>query len=81
MIMLGAIGKFVLIPVALLLVVSFFVLVGVEKSQGKGLRRFGYAIAMLLWLSVASILISGLVQILGASRQARSVVSSQGPAS
>lgn len=81
MIMLGVIGKFVLIPVAMLLVVSFFVLVGAEKAQGKRLRFFGYAVAMLLWLSVASILIAGIVQIMGTSRQARSVISSQEPAS
>lgn len=45
------IGIFAIIPVTLLLVVSFFVLFAVRKTDSAGLKAFGYVIAALLWLS------------------------------
>ncbi len=42
-----------LIFVTLLLALSFFVLLGVSKTNSRTLKLFGYLIAILLWISVA----------------------------
>lgn len=46
-------GLFVVIPIALLLALSFFILFAVRKTQEQGLKAFGYVIAALLWLGSA----------------------------
>ena len=42
---------FSVIPVTLLLTISFFVLYAVKRTATRGLRNFGYLVAVLLWLS------------------------------
>jgi hypothetical protein len=39
------------VPISVLLTVSFFVLVVIRKIEEKGLRAFGYVVAGLLWLA------------------------------
>lgn len=42
---------FSIIPVTLLLTISFFVLFAVKRTATRGLRNFGYILAVLLWIS------------------------------
>jgi len=39
------------VPIAVLLTTSFFVLVTIRKIEEKGLRAFGYVVAGFLWLA------------------------------
>ncbi len=47
------------VPISLLLVLSFFVLLSIGKAQTKGLKIFGFAVAVILWLAVATIILGG----------------------
>ncbi len=49
-----------LIPLSLLLAVSFFVLFACRKTDSNPLRLFGYAIALLIW-AAALVLVSSLM--------------------
>ena len=40
-----------LIPATVLLAISFFVLLALQNVKTEGLRRFGYVVLILLWLS------------------------------
>ena len=51
---------FALVHAVILLTVSFFVLVVTRKNDSQNLKIFGYAIAVLLWVSAALILGGGL---------------------
>jgi hypothetical protein len=51
---------FVLIPVVILLTISFFVLATLNKVEAKGLKTFGWAICVLLWLTAALVLTTAL---------------------
>ncbi len=42
---------FVVIPISLLLALSFFVLLAVRKTEGNALKSFGKVTASLLWLA------------------------------
>lgn len=53
MAILRVMGLFAVIPTALLLTVSFFVLFAIRKIQEQGLKAFGYVIAALLWIGAA----------------------------
>jgi hypothetical protein len=53
-------GLFAIIPISLLLTVSFFVLVTVYKAENKALKAFGYVIAALLWVAVILVFSAGL---------------------
>lgn len=44
-------GFLALIPTAMLLTVSFFVLVVLRKVEEKGIKAFGYVVTSLLWLA------------------------------
>jgi len=57
-------GLFAIIPISLLLTVSFFVLIAVCKTENKGLKAFGYVIAALLWLAVILAFSAGLYVII-----------------
>ncbi|MDO8663169.1 MAG: hypothetical protein Q7K98_08155 [Candidatus Omnitrophota bacterium] len=46
-------GTYALVHAVVLLAVSFFVLLATIKNDSKALKTFGYAIAVLLWLSAA----------------------------
>jgi len=52
------VGLLAIIPVALLLTVSFFVLFALGKIQEKRLKTFGYVIVALLW--VGALLVTSL---------------------
>jgi len=43
-------GMFPIVKALLLLVVSFFVLIGVTKADSKRLKQFGRILAVALWL-------------------------------
>ncbi len=49
-----------IVPISVLLTVSFFVLFTLRKIEEKGLRAFGYTVASLLWLA-ALVIFSGAV--------------------
>jgi hypothetical protein len=51
---------FMLIPIVILLTVSFFVLVTVSKVEAKGLKTFGWVICVLLWVTAALVLTTAL---------------------
>ncbi|MFA7677016.1 MAG: hypothetical protein WCY34_02480 [Candidatus Omnitrophota bacterium] len=46
----GIFGVFALIKVVFMLVVSFFVLFAVSKTDSKGLRQFGRILAFSIWV-------------------------------
>lgn len=55
----GSGDLFFIIKAVLLLVVSFFVLVGVTKTESKNLKTFGRILAITLWIiSAVSIIFS-----------------------
>jgi len=58
--MIRLLGLFAIIPISLLLTVSFFVLITVCKVENKGLKAFGYVIAALLWAAVILAFSAGL---------------------
>ncbi len=51
------------VPISLLLALSFFVLLSIRKAETKGLKAFGYVVAGILWLSVLVILLGGVYKI------------------
>jgi len=59
-------GLFSVVPAAVLLSVSFFVLFTVRKCDSKKLKVFGYIVAGFLWLACALILLSGIYNVLRA---------------
>ena len=50
---------FSVVPATILLIVSFFVLFAAEKVSGKGLKTFGWVLAVLLWIYAAGIVLMG----------------------
>lgn len=53
-------GVFTVVPAAMLLTVSFFVLFTVRKIEAGVLKVFGYVIAVFLWGAAALVLASGI---------------------
>ncbi|MEI8349535.1 MAG: hypothetical protein WCI77_05235 [Candidatus Omnitrophota bacterium] len=53
-------GFAMFVPATLLLTVSFFVLVQLRKIEEQGLKFFGHAVVVLLWLSAALIFSTGM---------------------
>lgn len=53
-------GLFILIPTLVLLVISFFVLFTLRKVETQGLKAFGYAITVLLWITAALVFSAGI---------------------
>lgn len=51
---------YAVIPVAMLLTVSYFVLLTARKVDAKGLKIFGQVIAALLWVAAALVLVTGI---------------------
>jgi hypothetical protein len=60
-----------IVPVSLLLTLSFFVLLSVKKAETKGLKSFGYVVAGILWAAVLVILLGGVCRIASAAYPAR----------
>lgn len=56
-------GIYTIIPTALLLTISFFVLYALQRPETKGLKAFGYVIAALLWISALLIFSTGIYTI------------------
>jgi hypothetical protein len=54
-------GVLALVPVALLLTVSFFVLFTRTKTEDATIKSFGLAVAIVLWVAAAVILGAGIV--------------------
>jgi uncharacterized membrane protein len=54
-------GVFTLVHAVILLVVSFFVLSAVIKSDSRGLKAFGYVIVALLWICALLVFSKGIV--------------------
>ena len=53
-------GLTAVIPVAVLLAISFFVLLGLQNVNVQGLKTFGNVVVVLLWLSAALVLAMGI---------------------
>lgn len=49
-----------IVPISILLTISFFVLFAMRKVEGKALKAFGYVVASFLWLA-ALVVFSGAV--------------------
>ena len=54
------IGLFAIIPTAVLLTISFFVLFAIRKIESLGLKAFGYVVAALLWVAALLVLSAGI---------------------
>lgn len=63
MLMFRVMGLFAIIPIALLLTISFFVLFAIRKAQEQGLKAFGYVIAALLWIGAVLVFSAGVYTI------------------
>jgi len=57
---------FAIVPISLLLTLSFFVLLTVRKIEEKALKTFGYLVVSLLWLAVL-VVFSSVVYSMGRS--------------
>ncbi len=57
---------FAVVPISLLLTLSFFVLLNLRKVEEKGLKIFGYVVVSFLWLAVL-IVFSSVVYTIGRS--------------
>jgi len=53
-------GLCALVPISLLLTVSFFVLLSLRKAEAKEIKIFGYVVAALLWLAALAVSSAGL---------------------
>ncbi len=51
---------FVIIPISILLTISYFVLRSSESSASEGLKKFAKAVALLLWIS-SGVLLTGAI--------------------
>jgi len=60
-------GFFVVIPISVLITISFFVLFTVRKVETQGLKAFGFVVAAVLWFAVL-VLFSAGVYILATGR-------------
>jgi len=59
MVSIRLIGVMAIIPTAILLTISLFVLLALRKVESEGLRAFGFVVAALLWVSAAIIFGAG----------------------
>ena len=59
------------VPISLLLALSFFVLLSIRKAETKGLKAFGYVVAGILWLGVLVIFLGGVYKIAKGGYQAK----------
>jgi hypothetical protein len=56
-------GFFAIIPVTILLTISFFVLFTLRKIDNQGLKAFGYVVAALLWVAALLVFSVGIYTI------------------
>lgn len=63
MCMMRAAGLLAVVPVSVLLTISFFVLVALRKVDEKGVKAFGYVVVALLWLATLVIFSGGVYKI------------------
>ena len=61
-------GLFSLVPVCVLVTLSFFVLFAVNKTDAEGLKKFGRIVAVFLWVSAAALLVAGAYILCGGCR-------------
>lgn len=57
------IGLLAIIPTAVLLTISFFVLFTLRTIKANGLKAFGYVIAVLLWIAAALVFSAGVYRV------------------
>jgi hypothetical protein len=53
-------GFFAVIPVSVLLTISFFVLLTVRKAETQGLKAFGFVVAAVLWFASLVVFSTGI---------------------
>jgi glucan phosphoethanolaminetransferase (alkaline phosphatase superfamily) len=56
-------GLFALIPITVLLSISFFILLVLNTIKSEGLKILGYCLAVLLWVSAALVFSAGIYTI------------------
>lgn len=57
--MIRVLGVFAVIPAAIFLTISFFVLVVIRKIEGGALKAFGYVVSLLLWIAALLVITVG----------------------
>jgi len=60
MIMARLLGLGMIVPLSIILTVSFFVLFALRKVDASGLKAFGFVVAALLWLSALLVFSGGI---------------------
>lgn len=70
-------GLFAIIPTAVLLAISFFVLLTAKRSEAQGLRAFAYVVAAFLWAAALVVLSAG-IYTLATGRDSRMCMMGQG---
>jgi len=53
-------GLFAVVPTAVLLAISFFVLYAIKRAEMGGLKVFGYVVAAFLWIAALLVFSSGI---------------------
>ncbi|MEK6795465.1 MAG: hypothetical protein AABZ39_11845 [Spirochaetota bacterium] len=51
-----------IVPIAVLLTASFFVLLGVQKAETRTLKVFGIVVAVVLWVASGLVLTGGIMR-------------------
>jgi hypothetical protein len=52
-----------IVPIAILLTISFFVLFAIRRVEEKGLKAFGYVVTGFLWLAAVVIFLSAVANV------------------
>lgn len=58
-----AAGLLLVVPVSVLLTISFFVLITLRKVEEKGIKAFGYVVVAILWLATLVVFSGGIYKI------------------
>lgn len=56
-------GLFAILPISILLTISFFVLLSMRKADTKGLKVFGYVVAGILWAAALLVFSTGVYSV------------------
>jgi len=63
-----------IVPIAILLTISFFVLLAMRKIEEKGLKAFGYVVVSFLWLATLVVFSGAIYNIAGGSTAMRAMM-------
>lgn len=57
-------GMYTIIPAAVFLTISFFVMVTIQKIENRGLKSFGNLVIFLLWVCALMLFLSGIYAVI-----------------